>query len=304
MPEMKHRLYHILALLTLICSGVGAKAENLFVYPTPPDTMQTLQQRSDYFISRFWDRCNFGSAMANPEMFNKSFGDWLSLMPHASADTVHAAVNTLLARFEKKGPETLALVNMAENWMWSDTASYQSEELYTPFLKAAVANKKISNADKARYRAQLRILESSAVGAIMPDFTFVRPDGSQGKLSDATAGSSILIFINDPDCDDCNMARVRLSADFNTRELIDNGKLTLISITPDEATAEWREAASAYPANWLVGAMEDADALFDLRYPPVFVYLDSDRKVLAKNLSIDHLLAAFQVANTQKRRSR
>lgn len=301
---MKHLLYHILAILTVFCCAQGAKAENLFVYPTPPDTMSTLQQRSDYYVSRFWDRCNFGSAMANPEMFNKSFGDWLALMPHASADTVHHAVDALLARFVKKGPETLALANMAENWMWSDTAQYHSDELYMPFLKAAVNHKKISNADKARYRAQLHILESSALGTVVPDFSFVRPDGTSGSLSDATPGSSILIFINDPDCDDCNLARVRLSADFNTRELIDNGKLTLISITPDEATDEWREAAAGYPANWIVGAMEDADTLFDLRYPPVFIYLDSDRKVLAKNLSIDHLLGAFQVANTQKHRSR
>ena len=301
---MKHRLYRIFAILALLCSAAGVQAQELFVYPTPPDSMQTLQQRSDYFISRFWDRCNFGSAMANPVKFNKSFGDWLSLMPHASADTVHAAVNKLLKRFEKQGPETLALVNMAENWMWSDTASMHSEELYTPFVRAAVANKKISKAEKARYQAQLKILESSAVGATVPDFTFIRPDGTTGRLSDAAEGASVLIFVNDPDCDDCRMARVRLSADVNTRDLIDKGRLTLISLLPDEPNAEWREAAAAYPENWVVGAMEDADTLFDLRYPPVFIYLDSDHKVLAKGLDIDHLLGAFRVANTQKRRNR
>ncbi|MDE6436176.1 MAG: hypothetical protein K2K69_01535, partial [Muribaculaceae bacterium] len=133
---------------------------------------------------------------------------------------------------------------------------------------------------------------------------FIRPDGTTGRLSDAAEGASVLIFVNDPDCDDCRMARVRLSADVNTRDLIDKGRLTLISLLPDEPNAEWREAAAAYPENWVVGAMEDADTLFDLRYPPVFIYLDSDHKVLAKGLDIDHLLGAFRVANTQKRRNR
>ena len=224
---MKRQLSSILAAFLILCGIATAQAENFFVYPTPPDSMSTLQQRADYYVSRFWDRCDFGAGVKNPHLVNKAFGDWISLMPHASADTVHAAIATLLSRFEKKGPETLLIASSAENWMWSDTASFISDEIYLPFAKAAATNKKISKADKARFAAQTKILESSGNGKIVPDFRFTRPDGSKGSMNEI-GGSSVLIFFNDLSDIDCNLARVRLGSDFNARELIASGQLTVI----------------------------------------------------------------------------
>ncbi len=301
---MKNRLFHII--LILIASfgcfrPLQASAGELFPYPTPPDTMIALQPRCDYIVSRFWDRCNFGTAFRNHDKLNNTFGDWIAIMPHASADTVHASIDKLLGRFAKKGDETLQLATMAENLLYSDTASIFSEEMYLPFARAAANHKKISNADKARFRLHTKIIESSGLGAYIPDIEYIRPDGSHGRLSE-TIGKSILIFINDPDCSDCNMARVRLSADYNANELIRRGELVIVSLYPDEVTDEWKETASSYPDNWINGAVEDADTYFDLRAMPVFLFLNSRHKVLAKNMDLDYLLTAFRIANTQSNR--
>ncbi|MDE6463983.1 MAG: DUF5106 domain-containing protein [Muribaculaceae bacterium] len=300
---MKRLILHIFLLVTAI-AGVWTPARaasgDLFLYPSPPDTLMALQPRCDYIVSRFWDRCNFGTAFRDQEKLNRAFGDWVTIMQHASADTVHASIDHLLQRFVKKGPETLTFATMAENWLYSDTCSIFSEEMYLPFARAAANHKKISNADKARFQLHTKIIESSGLGAFVPDLVFTRPDGTKGRLSEIT-GSSVLLFINDPDCSDCNMARVRLSADYNANELIRRGELAIVSIYPDEASAEWRQTAATYPSNWTVGAIEDADSYFDLRSTPSFYFLNTRHKVLAKDIDIDYLLGAFRVANTQRR---
>ena len=278
--------------------NAAATDEPLFDYPTPPDTMVALQPRCDYIINRFWDRCNFGTAFRNPQKLHRAMGDWFYIMQHASADTVHAAIDRLLTRFAKKGPETLALASMAEEWLYSDTAEIRSEEVYRPFAAAAASHRKINNADKARFQAQLQIIDNSALGANVPDLEFVRPDGTVGHMSEIT-GRSVLLFFHNPDCSDCNMARVRLGADFNANELIRRGELAIVCIYPGDADDEWKAEAQRYPANWTVGAMPDADLWFDLRTTPAFFFLNSRHKVLAKDIDLDYLLGAFRVANTR-----
>lgn len=296
------RIFSILqAFIILAAIGTAdasAKSGDLFIYPVPPDTMQTLQPRCDYIITRFWDRCNFGTAFDKyPEKLNAAFGDWVAIMPHTSADSVHVAIDRLLKRFEKKGPETLALATMAENWLYSDTAEFTSDEVYLPFAKAAASHKKIGKADRARFESQARIIESSGVGARVPAIPFVKADGSKGTLDDVRAGS-VLLFFNDPDCLDCTMARIRLSADPNTAQLIERGELSVVSIYPGETDDEgWEKAKGGTHPLWVTVAMPDAHEYFDLRATPLFVFLNARHKVLATGLDIDHLLNAFLVSN-------
>ncbi len=300
---MKNNIYIILLALVAFMAPSAARAASgdLFQYPTPPDTLMALQPRCDYIINRFWDRCNFDIAMRNPDKFNRAFGDFVTICQHASADTVHSAVDRLVARFVKKGPETLALATMAENWLYSDTCSMFSEELYLPFAQAAAGHKKISRAEKARFQLHKKQIETSGVGAFLPDLEFTRPDGTKGTLAEVNRGS-VLVFINDPDCSDCNLARVRLGADYNANALIERGELSIVSIYPDDPTPEWRAEAARYPENWTVGAMPDADTYFDLRNSPTFLFLNSRHKVLVKDIDLDYLLGAFRVTNTSQNR--
>lgn len=289
-----------IVLASMVPAGASAASGELFDYPVPPDTMVALQPRCDYIVARFWDRCNFDRAMRNPEKFNSVFGDWVSIMQHASADTVFSAVDKLLSRFEKKGPEMLQIASMAENWLYSDTSAIFSEELYLPFARAAADHKKLSRAEKGRFQLHRQIIESSGLNATLPNLEFTKPDGTPGHMYDVTTGS-VLIFINDPDCGDCNMARVRLSADYNANELIRRGELTILSIYPDEATPEWCAEAARYPESWVVGAMPDADSYFDLRTSPTLLFLNARHKVLLKDMELDYLLGAFRIANTASR---
>lgn len=286
-----------MAIIGLTSTAQDANA--LFPYPSAPEDIPTLTGKCNYLVMNFWDRCNIKPSFSSLDRLNQAFGTWASFMPYASADTVHLAIENYLQRVSKEAPKNLPEVGkMAQNWFYCDTAQYYSEELYLPFCRAVAENKKVPQAIRASYAARLKILENSAMGAIVPDFAFTKADGTTDNFGNHRASRIILMF-NDPDCIDCTLAKARLSADYNTNKLIDAGLLKVVSIYPDEATAEWREQASKYPENWVVGASPDIDEYFDIKDMPTIYWLDGRHKVAAKDVNIDALLLYVQQINNQ-----
>lgn len=270
--------------------------ETYFPYPTPPEALTTLSQRTNYLVEHFWERCNLKSAFSSRAKLAKAFRDYVSFMPYASADTVHASIIELIDNVKNDKKNLLTLGEIAEATLYSDTAEVLSDELYLPFAKAIAANKKIPAAARARFEHQARVLANSQVGATAPALIFETPDGNKSDLSKVESPYTLLFF-NDPECEDCSMARVRLAADFNTRQLIEKGILKIVSIYPEDPSDEWRDNCQTYPASWVIGASSQADELFDMRHAPVMYFLDKSHKILAKNMLIDNVINAFAMIN-------
>ena len=281
-----------MALAAALSVGAQTDGGKLFPYPVVPDDIQRLDERCDYLVSHFWDRCNFKQAFSSMNKLSEAFNDFLPPVPFASADTVHAAIDRLIANVKKSPDQTLKLAKIAERWLYSDSAEFRSEEVYLPFARAVAQNKKINGAERARFEQQVQLIENSGLGAKVKDLPFTTPEGFKSNLGELTA-PNILLFINDPTCDDCAMARLRLSADINANRLIEQGVLQIVSIYPDAADNEWLQASASYPANWIVGAMPDADMYFSLRTIPQFYFLDGDHKVIAKDFPIENIFRAL-----------
>lgn len=301
---MTRRLHNTLKALLLslsMLSATGASAAVLFDYPSPPDSIENLQDRCDYIVGRFWERCNFDRAMLNKAQFASAFSDWVEIMPHASAQTVHASIDNLLERFSKKSDVTMELARMAERYLYCDSAEIRSEELMLPFAAAAAKVKKAPKEEKAHFENMARILSASSLNATVPPLAFVRLNGSKGNLGEIT-GKSVLLFFANPDDLDTTVARIRLSSDKNTSELIERGELAVVYINPDIPSAKWAEECKGLPENWTCVSIPDAHKYFDLSTPPNFYFLNSHHDVLAKNLDSDYLLGAFRTANQARKR--
>ncbi len=294
---MKHLFTTICLFVTLMCQAQQT-TDKFFEYPVPPDELETLEDRTSYLVQRFWDKCNLKSAIQKRDQFKGAFIDYVSFMPYAEATVVHQSINNLLAKFEKDPKNLLTLAEVAEEVVYNEDGEFISDEIYMPFAQAVVDNKKISSAEKARFKRQLIQLKNTAINEKAPNFTFTRTDGTTSTLDDIQ-GSYILLFFNDPECDDCALARVRLSADNNITELIDRGYLKVISIYPDKYTAEWAASVSHYSPKWIVGASDEVDDIYDMRNPPVLYYLNSRHKILSKTLVVDGLLDAFRMVNNK-----
>lgn len=291
----------ILGLLLFLGVSVGAKADTdtYFPYPLIPDSINIFQKRCDYLARHFWDFCDLKKAFSARSKMAKEFNVYISVLKNATPDSAIASVKRLNKQLEKQPADQLFIAGCAENLLYGDTAEVWIDELYLPFAEAVASNKKIDKASKARYAHQAEILKKSLQRGPAPSIPYTTRDGQTGNLDNDSA-KVLVVFFNDPSCDDCNLARIRLDADISMTELIKEGKAKVLSISLCEPDEEWRQAAASYPSTWIVGANPDADMLIDLRPgPPDFYIIDHNHNIRFKHLTIDQVL---DVARQLKKR--
>lgn len=296
---MKMHLKTLLLWLCLACGlAANAQRENTyFPYPQVPEDLTSLTQRCNFLVDKFWERCNIKQSFSSVEKVGEAFGDWVSFMPYATADTIFPAIDRYIEDVAKTGGDNLkAMVEIAEQWMYTDSAEYYSEELYLPFCKAGAEHKKMPKKDKARYAAQLRVLENSSLGKTVGPFDYQLADGTKGNFADVIASRVILLFMT-PDDFECSLAKARLAADYNLNALVNSGLVKVMAITPGQPTEQWKADAASYPEGWIVAAMPDAEAVFDLSAKPSIYYLNARHKVLGKHLSVDNMLLGLRQIN-------
>lgn len=283
-------------LLVSLFTGVGLQAQpkdRLFAYPDPPADMVNLYERCNFLVTKFWEPCDMKSALSKRAALNGAFGDWLSFTPYASADTVYMAIDRLQEKIKKSADQQLAVIQMAEAWLYSDTAQYRSDELYSRFVDYAVASKKLP-ADVRRYYAEHKLrLDYGSEGKIVADIPLTLADGSKTSFS-ADSSAYTLLMIYRPDCFDCSFARVRLSADMVLNQLNDGGVVRIMSLYAGEPDAEFSAAATAFPEKWLNVASPEVEKYFDIRDYPAIYYLDKDHRIIGKDLKVENILKAFQ----------
>lgn len=280
------------AIIIALTAAAGMRAQEApatyFPYPQPPDTMEMIQNRVNYFIEHFWDRCEVKKAFSSRAKMQEAFADYVQILGSADDSIAAASIDRFMHSLDKQPKDQAFIVEEAEKQLYGDSAQYWSDDLYIKFAKPFIANKKGDKNAKLRPAMLVRILESTAIGQRPPELKYVTREGEEGSTA-GDVGQMVIYFFNDPDCSDCAMARVRLDADIRASQLVASGALKVVSIYPGEATDEWREGVAGYPAAWRVVAAADADEVYDLRSTPVF-YVVHRGKILGKNLNINQVL--------------
>ena len=282
----------ILAVLLLV--GVTGRAQTApntyFPYPIVPDSVQSFQGRCDYLANNFWDFCEMTKAFSARQKMANEMRTYMKIIANAAPDRAVKGMTTLMKKLEKQPKDQLFMAEVAEGHLYGDTAQVWIDEMYLPVAEAIAANKRISKAEKARYVQQAEVLRNSMVGQRMASLPYTRLDGSQANVRNDSA-EVVIIFFNDPDCDDCSMARLRLDADVSLTELIAEGKVKVVAMSLAEPDADWRKAMEAYPSTWTVGAAPDADLTVDLRTgTPDFYILGRRGDIRYKHLGVNQVL--------------
>lgn len=290
MTRYLHILIIVLAALS-VCLPGNAQSEGKPYFPVPlvPDTLKTLQQRSDYMVEHYWDFCDFKKAFSSKPKMSESFNTFLSFMPFATPEVSRRGVAKFIKSLEKQPNNLLFIAGEAENMLFTDSAEFVGEEIYLMFAKAVADNKKIDRASRSRFVRHAELLEHNRVGLKAPDFVYTDRHGVTCHFDNDTA-NVVLLMISDPDCEECRMARIRLDADINASRLIDKGVLKVVNITPLEATSQWKEAVKNYPEKWVVGASDTFDDKYNFFTVPSFYLINNDRIIRVKNTDIDTVL--------------
>ena len=290
---------HIFIILSILAASLTATAQekNFFQLPIIPDSLQLLQDRTDFMVEHYWDFCDLKKAFSSRDKMAEAFDTYLSFMPYASADVVYTSVDNFMNKISKNGKNVLFIGELAEQKLYSDSAAFQSDELFLRFANAVVNNKKVDKTAKLRYQHLVNILSNSQPGMIAPSFEYTDIFNVEGKFAVDTTKVCTILFFNDPECTDCNMARIRLDADVMTRRLVADKRVDIVSIYASEPNQEWIELAMNYPKEWLTVASEEVNELYDMRHTPTFYILNPNGAIVLRTYSVDDIITIMTRLN-------
>ncbi len=293
---MKKTFIIAVAVLAYAFSLTAQVKTTPFEYPVVPDSLQTLQQRTSFLVSRFWDNADMKKVMADTASFNKAFEDFVSFIPYAHADTVKHAINNLTLRFKEDPKNLLKLAYAAEKEMFGPEAQFWADEQYMQFTRPVFTNKKISADDKKHFLDNVKMLNGSQVGSTVSPIPYTTQYGAQHSLHDQKAEYYLLYFYG-PECSDCDMTHLRMETDVALENITKSGQLKIIDIYVGEPTDAWKKSIASFPYEWEAGYSETAGNSIDLRELPRMYLLDNEYKIIARNLNINQVLSLASALN-------
>ena len=222
-------------------------------------------------------------------MVEQAFVDFTSIMRITSRESTMKAIAILLKRASSDGDILLMYADIADKYLYSGGGTFVSDEAYLPFAEAVAESKKVDELRKLRYIYQYDVLTKNQVGMTVTDFEYKLPGKDKKYRIKKLKSPYILLYINDPECEDCSLATLRLSVSQALLQEIREGRLTILSLYPDGETEEWLAGVADYPKEWVVASMENGERCFDLRVMPALYLLDKDKKIILRNTSLEEV---------------
>lgn len=267
---------------TEIPSGVIV-VEPLFEYPSAPESIEGLTEKSNYLMEHFWDPMDFKTKGAvDQNALNDAFSVYTVPLQWANKDLADKSVDKLISNLQKNPTLLYQFTKAAETNLYSDRARIWIDEVYVKFLDALIKNKKISKPRKLRYELQLNQLRNTMVGSTAPSFDFTNPVGNTETFR---PGLLTVIEFGDPTCDECRHAKLKMDTDVKFSDLVDKGLVNVLFIIPYPETG-WQTMLADYPKKWHVGASEAVADIYDLRNTPSIYVIGTDGKIIAKNVTV------------------
>lgn len=302
MVIITHKLkWFVAALICLTLSARSTAQERAFAYPVPPESLETLEQRTSYLVEHFWDRANMKSVFSSVKNFRQAFEDYVSFMPYADSVTVFNSIGRLIDQVKKTPQNMLTMANVAREKMYSDTAEYRFDNIYLPFARAAASTSGIDKQLREQFALEANQLENTQVGMRLPSIAMTKADGSTIDPSTMN-GTYLLLFFEQPGNFDAMLARTRLETDYSLKELIDQGFIKVLVVSDVEPDDQWREQSSALPNGWTAVTSPQVNRLFDRRVKPTVYYVNADGVILSKELPVENLVEAFRTVVAARNR--
>lgn len=297
-------IYYIAGAILMSSAYAGAQAvqadeiiyiEPLFEYPVAPDNLESLNEKSEYLVTHFWNNMNFqNKAAVDQNALNDAFQVFISPMRWSRPEITDNAINAYIKKIAKNPTLLIQSVRAAEEALYGPRAVYWSDEAYLKFVEALLDNKKIPEYRKERYERHKRVLNNSRLGSAPSIFTYTTPIGDIARY--IPDGVITVIEFGDPACDDCRYAKLKMETDIKFSTLVDKGIINVLFILPD-AEEGWQTEIVGLSPKWHVGYAEDISDIMDIRILPSFYVIDRNGKIAAKNVNYKQAMAkAIEIA--------
>ena len=201
---------------------------------------------------------------------------------------------------ERDSAEWQRITQLEDHFLIDPNSPYRNEELYIPVVEH-LATSPLASEEQRAYAAWLEPrIKLNRPGQTAADFAFISPKGRHESLHatiDARKPHRTLLFFSNPGCPNCKEITETLSQELAVRAMLDDGRLLVVNIYPDEDVQAWLDYLPNYPAEWVCGY--DADQLLNsntvywLRAIPSLYLLDEQKRVILKDAPLNVLLATL-----------
>lgn len=297
---MKQILFIILS-LNLSFSCLSTPVKNVITSYTT-DSLQSSFKSAGQIVMHYWDNFNFNDTVVftDTNFLEQYFADYLKIMSEVDYDTVCEAISKFVDSTSLKAGYRIFFSETIDKYLYEPDSPLYNEELYIIFLQNILESSNYPDIEKLRFRHNMNEAMKNRVGTSATDFGFITSDGQlTSLLSSPESNHSLLIFF-DPDCEHCRETIEELVNIPEINNLIRNHRLNIIAVYSGEDKELWQIYASSLPDNWIVGfepgQIYEKD-LYALPTFPTIYLLDSEKRIIAKNVSLPQLLRLLSIGS-------
>lgn len=214
-------------------------------------------------------------------------------LPALESDAARArAIDSAVRAARTPDSAALAFSQAVEDVLCNSASPRRDDRLYIDFLKAMIA---CGYPDSVRSEWMLRMVSKNMPGDTVADFAYTDRSGATSHLS-RFAGTPLVLFFYDPECDDCHAAAATLAADSAFAARVADGRLNILALSTIDVDS-WKAVPRNLPATWHDGCDDgllDSTEAFFIPAFPTFYLLDSAGRVLLKEPALPALLDAVR----------
>ena len=234
--------------------------------------------------------------ISKPRITEQAFVDFLSLLPYAADASV--PLDTMFRRASADPAMFFHFVSLGEKYLAGRWSPMRDEDLYIDMLRVLGSGTSFPAGESGRARFRLEMALKNRPGEPATDFGYVLRDGRCGSLY-GTDAEYLIVFFNDPGCAECREVRSGLENSSDLARLLGEGRVRILSLCVSGNATNLRAAIVGEEGSdgW-IDAFDEAqtvyaERLYDLQSLPVLYLLDSDKRVLLKDATVEQIVDAL-----------
>ena len=260
--------------------------------PKPvPEKIKGGEERLQYMARHYWDAYDFrDTTLLRTDYAEQAIVDYTALLQSTSPEEQRKAWQNLFNKAAKREQTERYFYATAVRYLDNRESPLYSPEMLELMLQAAQSSEQADISSKASFR--LRLLSGNRVGQSIADFRIKTLRGEMTTLYGVLENKAALLLFYDPDCDDCKYAIYRIRHSQSVREAVAQKQMQVVAVCIGADEKLWRVACDEMPPSW-THALDKTDiraqALYDLSELPRLYMVDSQHRVAAKDIDINHI---------------
>ena len=274
-----------------VVSAQTAEVKPLFEYPQIPDKLTKVNMRSNFMVQHLWDDCKLDKPIDNVDSFYDTFTDYISFFILADLDVVDKSVKDFVDKVSKNKTNLDNVISFIDAAVYNPASQFCSDDIYSMFARHLNDNKRVDKDVKLLFKTNAEKLANSKLGASFTNLNLMRGGSAAGDLNSLKAKYTVVIMNIDGDLD-TSLMKLRLSTDVVTNSLAKDGSIAIVSLYSDRT-----KKIEGDSDNWYTATVGEMERTYDMRLRPTVYILDADKKIAAKGMTTDQILALMAGVN-------